>query len=45
MFWRKLVGDWFSRWKGYSTRKTVNAIEETNGETAIMTDKHDKKVE
>jgi hypothetical protein len=45
MFYRKLVGDWFSRWKGYSTLKTVQEISEVCDEVKKTTEKHDKHVE
>jgi hypothetical protein len=42
MFYRKLVGDWFSRWKGYSLKKTVQDIENTIEEIKVTTEKYEK---
>jgi hypothetical protein len=45
MFYRKLVGDWFNRWKGYSLIKTVKNIKTTVEEIKVTTEKYEKKVE
>lgn len=44
MFFRKLVGEWFSHWKGQSTLDNVQESRETEAKTDQMVQKHARRV-